>query len=397
MRNQWVHFYTGVVTVKVTGRGLERFINRLSGEGISVWDVRKHGPDSLTLKLTLVHAKQIRHLARDSGCKLKFIGRTGFPFLFRRLLKNSGFLGGAILFILILFLLSNMIWGIEITGADPETEYKIKQELDSIGVKRGQLQFLVDGPEGIQRSISDALEELTWVGVELKGTTYHLQVVEKTIPEEPEKLGPQNLIATKKAVIVDMFVEEGQPKVEIHDHVKPGQLLVSGEIGKEGETKSIAAKGEVFGETWYISEVIQPLKSKFEVFSGNEKRKHYLRIGEFSLPIWGFGAIEFEQYKKESEEKTFQFLKWTLPIAFVEETLRESEDLIRVYSEDEAIKVATERARMDVINGLPEDAEIKGEKILRQREQNGKVYLTMHFQVIENIAKSYPIIQGESE
>lgn len=397
MRNQWIHYYSGVVTVKVTGRGLERFINQLSREEIRVWDVKKHGTDSLTLKIKLEDAKKIRHIVRESRCKVQFLGRTGFPFLLKRLFRNSGFLAGAILFTCILFLLSNMVWGIEIKGADPETEYKIKQELDTIGVKPGKFQFLIPDPEGIQRSLSSSLKELTWVGVELKGTTYHLQVVEKSIPEEPEKLGPQNLIATKKAVIVDMFVEEGQPKVEIHDHVKPGQLLVSGEIGKEGETTSVSAKGEIFGETWYLSKVELPLESKSEVLNGNEKRKHYLQIGDVPLPIWGFGKLEFAQYKKESEENQFQFLKWKLPLKYIEETYRESESLTKVYEQEEAIKVGIELARKNLMNDLPSDAKIKGEKILRQTVQNGTVYLSIHFQVIENIAKSYPIIQGESE
>lgn len=397
MRNQWIHFYSGFVTIRASGHGLERLINNLMRNGIQVWDVKKHGPEAITFKISLKEVKKIRAIVRHSGCKVAFTGRTGMPFYIKRLFKNSGFLAGAILFLAVIFILSNMIWGIEIKGAEPATEYKIKKELDAIGVKTGKLQFLVEDPEGIQRAISNAVNEITWVGVELQGTTYHLQVVEKTIPEEPEKLGPQNLIATKKAIIVDMFVEEGQPKVSINDHVKPGQLLVSGEIGKEGETKSVSAKGEVFGETWYKSEVSLPLKSRFQVFNGNEKQRHYLKLGKFPLQIWGFGKHTFEQFKEEKEEKQFHFLKWKLPVTYVQESIRESEDLIRTYSEEEAVEVAKEMARKDIKNDLPEDATIKGEKILRQTTQNGKVYLSIHFQVIENIAKSYPIIQGESE
>ncbi|MDQ0156337.1 sporulation protein YqfD [Robertmurraya andreesenii] len=397
MRNQWIYYFSGYVTVKVTGQGLERFLNHLTRKGIYIWDVKKHGPESLTLKLALDDVKEIRPIVRGTECKVEFLRRTGIPFFIKRMLKNSGFLIGAFLFSAIIFLLSNTIWGIEIKGADPATEHKIKKELDRIGVKTGKLRFLVEEPEGIQRAITNSIDEITWVGVELQGTTYHLQVVEKTIPEKPEEYGPQNLVATKKAVIVDMFVEEGQPKVEIHDHVKPGQILVSGEIGKEGETKTIAAKGEVFGETWYRSEVSLPLKSSFQVFNGNEKRKHYLKFGDWPIQVWGYGELPYKQFKMEEEEKQFQFLKWKLPITYVEETYRESEQLAKVYSEQEAIEVAKEMARKDIKNGLPEDARIKGEKILRQTTQNGKVYLSIHFQVIENIAKPYPIIQGESE
>ncbi len=74
-----------------------------------------------------------------------------------------------------------------------------------------------------------------------------------------------------------MFVEEGKAVVNIHDIVQEGQLLVSGLIGKEGETLQVPAKGEVWGETWYKSDVILPLKSTFQVYNGNEKSKYYLK------------------------------------------------------------------------------------------------------------------------
>jgi similar to stage IV sporulation protein len=54
-------------------------------------------------------------------------------------------------------------------------------------------------------------------------------------------------------------------------------------------------------------------------------------------------------------------------------------------------------ARKDIKSLLPEDAKIKGEKVLRQLVKNGKVNLIVHFQVIENIAEPQPITQGDSE
>ena len=55
-----------------------------------------------------------------------------------------------------------------------------------MGVKIGKFQFNMDDVDTIQRKLSDRIEVLTWVGVELKGTTYHFQVVEKQQPEKVE-------------------------------------------------------------------------------------------------------------------------------------------------------------------------------------------------------------------
>ncbi|MBY0122333.1 sporulation protein YqfD [Bacillus sp. S/N-304-OC-R1] len=398
MKNLWVEFFGGIVTVKTKGKGIERFINTLTRSGIHVWQVKRHGIEAVTFKMKLKDVKQLRTLVRNSDCRIEFLQRTGLPFVYKRMLKNIGFVIGAPLFLIVILILSNMVWGIEIKGADPATEYKIRKELDEIGVKRGKLQFFLDNVEAIQRKLTDNVKEITWVGVELKGTTYHFQVVEKTEPEKPEYLTPRNLVAKKKAVIVDMFVEEGQPKVSVNDHVKPGQLLVSGIIGEDGQkTKTVPAKGEIFGETWYKTDATVSLKSTFQVFNGNEKQKHFLRIGSLSLPIWGFGKVEFKESETEIYEKKIRFLKWELPISYIHQTTREREQVTRIYSNEEAFEAAKIMARNDIKNRLSENAKIKGEKVLHKSVENGKVTISIHFQIIENIAEAQPIIQGDTE
>ncbi|AZU63374.1 sporulation protein YqfD [Neobacillus mesonae] len=392
MKNQWIVFLFGRVTVKVTGKGIERLLNTLMRNGIHIWNVKRHGTDTITFKIKLQDALSLRHLARKSGCRISFLGRSGAPFLIKRMLKNSGFLIGAAMFLLIVFLLSNVIWGIDIKGAKPATEYQIRQELDKIGVKIGKFQFFVDNAEGIQRQLTNNIGEITWVGVELKGTTYHLQVVEKNEPKQPEKLSPRNLVAKKKAVIVRMDIDDGQKMVDKNDYVAKGQLLVSGVIGQEGEEPQlVAAKGDVWGEIWYMGHVELPIKSAFNVYNGKEKRKYSLLLGSFEIPVWGFGKPEFKDYKTEKTIHKLHFLKWELPISYVDKTIREREKYIRTYTEKEAEEKAIEMARNDIKKKVDDDAIFKEEKILHKKIKNGKVILDIHFKVIENIAVGQPI------
>jgi similar to stage IV sporulation protein len=397
MKNQWIEFISGKVTVKVSGRGIERFINVLIRNGLIVWNVKRHGTETITFTMRLQDALKIRRYARERECSITFLKRAGMPFLFKRLLKNSGFVGGAILFLLLIMFLSNVIWGIEIKGAKPATEYQIRKELDKMGVKIGKVQFFVDNVEGIQRKLTNNVGNLTWVGVELKGTTYHLQVVEKKEPEKPEQLAPQNLVAKKKAVIDSMYVETGQKMVDIHEHVEAGQLLVSGVIGKEGQTHQVAAVGEVWGETWYKSHVELPLTTKFFVFNGQEKQKFSLILGKLEIPIWGFGKPEFKEFELDKNMKKIHFLKWELPISIGNETLRAREETIRTYTEKEAEKNALELAKDKIKSGLDEEAIIKDQKILHKELKNGKVILDIHFKIIENIAVGQPIPKETTE
>ncbi len=152
MKNEWVDTLAGSVRVKARGKGIERLINACVRQGIAVWNVKKHSADTATFFIKLSDVKRLRHVARQSECKLSFVGRTGLPVFWRRAWRNSGFWLGLLLFIAIVFLLSNIVWKIEIKGAAPETEHQIARELKRMGVERGAFQFLLDDPETLQKS-----------------------------------------------------------------------------------------------------------------------------------------------------------------------------------------------------------------------------------------------------
>ncbi|WP_027407844.1 sporulation protein YqfD [Anoxybacteroides tepidamans] len=395
MKNKWLNFFYGSVKLKVQGRGVERFINACLRNGIYIWSVRKQSENTATFFILLKDVPRMRTVVRKSECKIFFIGRSGFPFLVKRTIKNSGFVIGLLLFFTVVFLLSNMVWDMRVQGAKPETEYRILKELKQMGVERGAFQFLLAPPETIQQKLTERIETITWVGVELKGTTFYFQVVEKKKPKEPEKIPVRHLVAKKKAVITNMFVEEGQPLVSVHDYVTKGQVLVSGIIGTEGKTKLVPARGKIFGETWYKSSVVLPLNAVFHVFTGKYIEKDYITGKFFSIPVKGFKNPQFKHYKIEKQKKAFRFWRWELPIFYERVIYRETEEVKRTYSWNEAFQKAKEIARNELKTKLEEDASIKGEKVLHAVRENGKVKVEIHYQVIENIAIPQPIVQGD--
>lgn len=395
MKNQWTNYYTGFVKVRANGKGTERLINSLTRQGISIWEVYRLEHDVLVFHMDVADLSKLRQIVRKSDCKVTFLQGKGLPFLWKRVLKNSGFLVGILAFLLCIFVLSNMVWGIEIQNAKPETEHMIRKELDRMGVKIGKLQFNMDDVDTIQRKLADRIEALTWVGVELKGTTFHFQVVEKQQPEKLKATSPQHLVAKKKAIITHMFVEKGKTIVKVHDYVGKGQLLVSGIIGTEKNPEIVPAKGIIKGQTWYKAVVVVPLKTKFSVYNGAEQTRHYMNIWNFSIPVWGFKKPDYLNYEEETTVRPLYFLQWKLPISYKERIWRSKEVITRLYTEKEAIVEGRKMAKRKLENQLEDDAKIIGEKILHETVDNGKVTLSIHYQVIEDIATGQPIIQGD--
>ncbi|MGD6818149.1 sporulation protein YqfD [Metabacillus sp. 113a] len=395
MKNSWTNFWIGYVQVKAAGKGHERMINDCIRNDIMIWNAKNEGDQTISFFIRLKDVHAFRAVQRNHDCKCTFISRKGLPFEMKRAWKNSGFAGGIGLFLAALFMLSNMIWSIEVQGAKPETEHLIVKELDKMGVKPGAVQFLTHDADDIQKILTDRIRALTWVGVELKGTSYHLKVVEKNTPEQEEYASPRHIVAKKKAVITRMYVEQGKPVAMVHDHVQKGQLLVSGLIGGEKTSKAVPAKAEIFGETWYESTVEVPLKTNFSVFTGNQSVKHYVSVSGLDLQVWGFRQEEPGEYAAERDKRELMFLGWKTPFAYMKETKREKEEVSRSYNEKEALKAGIQMGKEDLLQKIGEKGRISGQKVLHQRNENGKVKLKILYQVIEDIVKTTPIIQGD--
>lgn len=396
MRNHWTNFYIGNVEIRVSGEQVEAFVNDLARRNIHVWNMRRAGSEEFSFRMSLKDVPKMRAVhRRHRRCKVSFGRRAGLPFLLKRAWLNSGFIVGAVLFLFCLFLLSNVVWNIEVTGAKPETEYRIRHELKEMGIEKGKFQFFLSGSDDIQKQLTKKIDALTWIGVELRGTSFHLQVVEKKEPKKTEAAGRQNLVANKKAIIRKVFVEKGKAVVQVNDYVHKGQLLVSSNISNGKSTELVAAKGEVLGEIWYKSTVTIPLKTHFNVYSGWEETKHYIGAGKVSLPVWGFKKNKMESYEKDITKKPLFFLGYKLPFTYNTVTYRDKETVIREYSKQEAIKKGQDTAESDLKRLIPKNSEVIGRNILHEGLDNGKVVLKIHYQVLENIAIEQPIIQGD--
>lgn len=398
MKNKWLSFFSGKIQLKITGKGIERLLNECTRRNIPMFNVKKK-KDAVFLYIPLSDVHAFRKVIRGFDCKCRFIKRKGFPFLVQKSKRNSGFTFGVAAFFIIMFLLSNMLWKIDITGANPETEHQIRQQLDQIGVKKGRFQFSMLTPEKIQQALTKRVENITWVGIELNGTALHMKVVEKNEPDKEKYIGPRHIVAKKGATISKMFVEKGEPLVTVNQHVEKGQMLVSGLIGSEEEKQKVGAKGKIYGETWYKSTVTVPLETSFDVFTGKVRTSHKLSLGSFSVPIWGFSfkKEDFSRPKTETEKHSLHFMNFKLPVAYEKEHMRESEQIKRVYSKKEAVLEGIEMGKRDIRKKISRDGNIISEKVLHETSENGKVKLIILYQVIENIVQTTPIVQETKE
>lgn len=300
--------------------------------------------------------------------------------------------------------MSSFIWKIDIQGTENISKEQVRSVLKEEGLYIGQLKYRLPDQEMLKQRLQVKMPETSWIGLEVKGTRVLITIVEKKqvekIQEELPSYGPVHLIAKKEALITDLRVERGNPLVGVHDVVEKGEILVSGIYGEDQEQqdkpsgKVVGAKGKVWGEVWYQADVEIPMTQNKHEYTGLRQKAVYPFIGSL-LIRHPFQKPEYQKYETVQRVHPIVLGNWELPIGWMEEEYLQMKRTRHKLTKQEAILLGKGRAQADLKQTLGEDGKILTQKVLHQRLESGKVYLKIHFDVIENIAIPKPIIQGE--
>ncbi len=395
----------GYVTVKIEGIHAFSFIKQCSLQNIPMWNVKMISENSYQAEILHRDISTLRKLRIGRKCKLKFLGKWGLPFLIINFFQRKAFLFSIVMAILIVFILSNIIWKIEIEGVNEDLNRKMRSILEENNVEVGRFHWTSLSNEQLKAKILHEVPDLMWVEISKQGTQINIQAVEKSNEKTEKDNEKGDMVASKDGVIVDLFVEKGKPMVRVNDTVQKGDLLISSdytfsndqeneEEDKNKKSKSIT-KGEIIAKVWYKSIIEVPLSSKFSTLTGKVYSKYYLGVGNKRLPIWNFNNSKFDDYQIEEVVKNFYFLNWKIPVTFSTFNVNEVKQKSIQYTKNEAKKLGMKEARRKLEMALPNGSKIETEKVLHESADSGKVKLTLYFTVLENIAIKQPLPQGD--
>lgn len=99
------------------------------------------------------------------------------------------------------------------------------------------------------------MPELSWVGIEINGTTINVKVAEKTQinSEDIQESAIGDIIANKSGVITKIVPENGTAKFKIGSYIEQGIVAIEGTIySKILEPKSVTAKGILRANCEYV-------------------------------------------------------------------------------------------------------------------------------------------------
>src|SRR5699024_2571757 len=129
---------------------------------------KKQTDDSCTFSIRLKDVKTVQHIANELNYKLIMIEKRGVTVWLRKFLSIKPFVISLLCSIILLFILSNVVWKVSITGVSKEVEEKVSKELKQHGVEAGSWFFSIDAPSDIQEQLINDIPELLWIGIKKK-------------------------------------------------------------------------------------------------------------------------------------------------------------------------------------------------------------------------------------
>ncbi|NLY18570.1 MAG: sporulation protein YqfD [Clostridiaceae bacterium] len=382
------HYLKGYVIIIVTGIYAERFINICTRRQILLWDMERLDQRTVRMKMSIRGFKASRTAARKSRCRVRIEAKKGFPYLISRYKKRKGFLAGVVVFAVIIYAMTSIIWYIEITGNNKVGTDVLINQINEMGIYRGAAKRFIN-PKLVADTLMLKNSELSWVGVEVKGTGLYITVKEGI---EPPAIVPYdepcNVVAKTDGMIISIHAKNGLEMVRKGDTVTKGQVLISGNLESfypEFGEKQVHAMGEVIARTWYEIKKEIPGKRVTRVRTGKEFNKYSIYFLDFLIPLPS-GENPFELFETVTYDKTPVIgNRFRLPFGLTVQNFFEVEEQVTELSSEEARELAQAAAVRELNARIPEDAEVVDQQMQITKE-NRKEYITVIMECVEDIA-----------
>ena len=261
----------------VSGQSAQRFLSRAAAENLRLWAICCC-EDGFSASACGCDKMQLERLAGRGGWTMKIEKRRGPGKLTERLLRRPGLLLGAILFLVLVRLLSSFVWNIEFETMELTQAASVRQLLAKNQITEGT--FLTrEKLASAQQMASAHSEEFGWISLNFTDGCLTVESEPAEFRAVQPPAGAARLTARSGGCVVAVEVESGFAAVQTGQYVAQGQTLaVSSRLDRSGRPVVQAARGRVLArvEKEYTSEV--PLKEETLCLTGRRYTAEQVRF-----------------------------------------------------------------------------------------------------------------------
>jgi similar to stage IV sporulation protein len=224
-----LNFLAGYRELSCSAEDAVGVMNLLHNGDFDYWDAKRIKDGDLTFCLL---EKEYRRFVKESDeVSHHTVRRKGLPVLLSRYRRRVGLLIGLLVFVFLTSLSTRYVWEVTVSGNETLTDAEVMACLEDLGCGVGTYIPSVDFYEICHRFLLEK-EEVSWISVNMVGTTARVELIESETKGNVENGGngtPSNLIAERDGVVVRTETASGKLSVKAGDAVKKGQLL--GQVG----------------------------------------------------------------------------------------------------------------------------------------------------------------------
>lgn len=382
--------------IRVEGFEIHKLLSQCLKEGISLRNIRITGECEFTAVIGAKDWQKFRTVAKNRY-NLTVTRERGIKQLVRRMLSSRSTILGIIIFCAIIVLQTAFVSEIRVYGYEKLPEREILEALEEAGLFVG-CERSVD-LDSIKIEMHRQLDNLSWIGITLKGGLAEVTVAEGTLPvEQIDKNQPCHIVAKKEGYIVKTIAREGKPAVEKDEFVNVGDLLISGIIEITDKTYSsdpenppsryVHSEGEVFAKTVHRFICYQEVNDIEKRKTGKTVPGLRVKAGTKEINTANlFAAYDTSAYE---EKKVFGII-WPFPAEIYITRVSELELFSRARQADEIEALANRQAREFIKAVIPESTQITN-KSLKFLPGENIIKVTILIEALEDIGQKKTFI-----
>ncbi len=382
MKNYLKFLISSKILVKVSGNNVNRFIKRLKNNNIDLISVSCIEDSLAYIKIYVKDLEKLIDL--KTIYELKIVKYYGWSKFKNNIFNNKFMILFILIFTIFLYVISNVIFEVDIYTNDYKMKEKLILELEENGIKKYKFKKSYSELQIIKSKILNKYKnELEWIEIESNGTKYLIKYEPRIINKDEDNPKFRNIVAKKDAVITSVDISTGQIVKGVNSYVKKGDVIVSGYIRLNDSIKDVvAAKGIVLGETWYKVNITYPLTYYENYETGNSKNVFVIKFlnNEYEL-------FNFNKYKTKNKKNYVLLKNNLLPISFVKQNQRQTKIINEKNTEKSAINRALECSKSKIEEKLKEKEYIKDYKILNLTRNDNSITLDVFFTIVEDITE----------
>jgi len=372
-------------------------MNLLRKKGISIWDVERK-EYGIKFKISYEDYRKYADIIKET--KMEPLNKKGLVYNLTKLKVRKGFVLGLFALVVSLYVITSLIWNIQVVGTNNITARNIIKALENNNIKTPFSHTSVD-PKHLETILYKNFENFKFVEVYIEGSNLIIFVKEKEIEKaDIKKNEPTSIISTKNAIINKVIAKSGQPVVKEGDVVYEGQTLIMGIVKNKNseEFMMVPSEGTIYGKTYYNFELKEPKFKDVEVSTNKSKSVYYLHLNGKSNKILS-DKSPFENYNYIERTIQIPILSNLTDISIIKGTYYEQMIKKVDINEDTAKNTLTIGMYDDLLKKCGKEARIL-KSSLNFSDDDNYYYLRAQIEVIEDIGtkvKIYPIPETEQE